>query len=220
MQNVPGLRALTRLGIYWGQEALAFGMTKRPNALKFIEAYAKYNIRRSVKDRALRRKLTPNYRIGCKRILNSTNVLPCRREPEDPTDHRPHQPDHARRDRHGRRRPSIRKVDVIVYATGFHVTDSYSYVQIKGQRGEDLVDRWNQGRHRCAPRDHRRRRAQPVLPAGTQHRAGAQLGGVHDRIPDPLRRRRDQKVRQVGRAGAGADARRAGRVQRRAAAAS
>jgi hypothetical protein len=42
-------------------------------------------------------------------------------------------------------------VDVIVYATGFHVTDSYTYVQIKGRRGEDLVDRWNRegiGAHR------------------------------------------------------------------------
>ena len=41
--------------------------------------------------------------------------------------------------------------DVIVYATGFHVTDSYTYVQIKGQHGEDLVDRWNRegiGAHR------------------------------------------------------------------------
>ncbi len=35
------------------------------------------------------------------------------------------------------------KVDVIVCATGFHVTDSYTYVDIKGAGGEDLVDRWN-----------------------------------------------------------------------------
>jgi hypothetical protein len=34
-------------------------------------------------------------------------------------------------------------VDVIVYATGFHTTDSYTYVDVKGLRGEDLVDRWN-----------------------------------------------------------------------------
>ena len=34
-------------------------------------------------------------------------------------------------------------VDVVVYATGFHVTDSYTYVDIKGAGGEDLVDRWN-----------------------------------------------------------------------------
>jgi cation diffusion facilitator CzcD-associated flavoprotein CzcO len=32
---------------------------------------------------------------------------------------------------------------VVVFATGFHVTDSYTYVDIKGPGGEDLVDRWN-----------------------------------------------------------------------------
>ena len=40
---------------------------------------------------------------------------------------------------------------MIVYGTGFHVTDSYTYVQIKGRNGEDLVDRWNRegiGAHR------------------------------------------------------------------------
>ena len=31
----------------------------------------------------------------------------------------------------------------MVCATGFHVTDSYTYVDIKGAGGEDLVDRWN-----------------------------------------------------------------------------
>ena len=31
----------------------------------------------------------------------------------------------------------------MVCATGFHVTDSYTYVDIKGRGGEDLVDRWN-----------------------------------------------------------------------------
>src|SRR5262249_12382931 len=36
-----------------------------------------------------------------------------------------------------------REVDVIVYSTGFHVTDWYAYMQIKGLDGEDLVDRWN-----------------------------------------------------------------------------
>ena len=35
-----------------------------------------------------------------------------------------------------------RPVDAIVLATGFHVTDSFTYVDIKGANGEDLVDRW------------------------------------------------------------------------------
>ena len=149
MQNVPGLRALTRLGIYWGQEALAFGMTKRPNALRFIEAYCKYNIRRSVKDRELRRKLTPNYRIGCKRILNSTMYYRAVADPKTQliTDHISRITPNGIVTADG----TEHQVDVIVYATGFHVTDSYTYVQIKGQRGEDLVDRWNRegiGAHR------------------------------------------------------------------------
>lgn len=141
MENIPGLRALARLGLYWAQEALAFGMTKRPNALRFIEAYAKYNIRRSVKDRELRRKLTPHYRIGCKRILNSTTYYRAVANPKTNliTDGITRITRNGIVTADGTERP----VDVIVYATGFHVTDSYTYVQIKGRHGEDLVDRWN-----------------------------------------------------------------------------
>ncbi len=63
---------------------------------------------------------------------------------------------------------------MIVCATGFHVTDSYTYVQIKGV-GEDLVDRWNR-RGRGAPR---------VTVANLffllgPNWAGTQLRGVHD----------------------------------------
>jgi cation diffusion facilitator CzcD-associated flavoprotein CzcO len=152
MQNVPGLRALVRLGIYWAHEAVAFGMTdmaKRPNALMVIEAYAKYNIRRSVKDRELRRKLIPNYRLGCKRILNSTTYYRAVADPKTQliTDHISRITPNGIVTADG----TEHQVDVIVYATGFHVTDSYRYVQIKGQRGEDLVDRWNReglGAHR------------------------------------------------------------------------
>lgn len=153
LRTVPGLRALLRLGIYWAQEALAYGMTKRPNTLKIIEAYAKYNIRRSVKDRELRRKLTPRYRIGCKRILNSSTYYPAVADPK--TELITDRIDRITHDgivtADGTGREVFREADVIVYATGFHVTDSYTYVQIKGRHGEDLVDRWNRegiGAHR------------------------------------------------------------------------
>ena len=33
-------------------------------------------------------------------------------------------------------------MDAIVLATGFHVTDSFKYVEIKGANGVDLADRW------------------------------------------------------------------------------
>jgi cation diffusion facilitator CzcD-associated flavoprotein CzcO len=141
LTNVPGLAWALRTVIYWGQEALAYGMTKRPETLKVIESFAKWNIRRSVKDRELRRKLTPHYRIGCKRILNSSTYYPAVANPKT----------ELVTERITRIMPGAivttdgtqRDVDVIVFATGFHVTDSYTYVQIKGMHGEDLVDRWN-----------------------------------------------------------------------------
>src|SRR6516225_1751466 len=149
LTNIPGLRALLRLGIYWLQEALAYGMTKRPNTLRFIEAYCKYNIRRSVKDRELRRKLTPHYRIGCKRILNSSTYYPAVADPK--TQLITHRIARITPDGIATVDGIEHKADVIVYGTGFHVTDSYTYVQIKGRHGEDLVDRWNRegiGAHR------------------------------------------------------------------------
>lgn len=143
--TVPGLRAALRAGIYWAQEALGYGMTKRPNTLRFIEAFVKWNIRRSVKDRELRRKLIPHYRIGCKRILNSSTYYPAVADPKTElvTDSiaRITPEGIVTQDKTGR--DILRPADVIVFATGFHVTDSYTYVQIKGAHGEDLIDRWN-----------------------------------------------------------------------------
>ncbi|WP_343598899.1 NAD(P)/FAD-dependent oxidoreductase [Mycobacterium sp.] len=153
LTTIPGLRAALRSVIYWGQEALAYGMTKRPNTLKIIESFAKWNIRRSVKDRELRRKLIPRYRIGCKRILNSSTYYPAVANPKTElvTDRIARITAEGIVTADSAGREAVREADVIVYATGFHVTDSYTYVQIKGSHGEDLVDRWNRegiGAHR------------------------------------------------------------------------
>jgi cation diffusion facilitator CzcD-associated flavoprotein CzcO len=139
-RRVPGVRALLRAGIYWIHEVVGFAMTKQPRLLKIGELMGRWNIKRSIKDPEVQRKLTPDYRAGCKRILNSdtyyrgianpkTSVITERIEwitpggvvTADGVEH---------------------PVDVLVWATGFHVTDSYTYVDIKGADGEDLVDRW------------------------------------------------------------------------------
>ena len=70
---VPGLRLAVRSGIYWWLEGLGFAMTRRPALLRAVELVGKFNIRRNVKDKELRRRLTPTYRAGCKRILYSPN---------------------------------------------------------------------------------------------------------------------------------------------------
>ncbi|MEB3023096.1 flavin-containing monooxygenase [[Mycobacterium] crassicus] len=139
---VPGLRYAVRAAIYWALEGVGFAMTKRPGLLRLIEAVAKSNIRRQVRDKDLRRRLTPRYRAGCKRILYSGNNY--YRAVADPktmliTD----RISRITRDGIVTADNVEHACDVIVYATGFHVTDSYTYVGITGPNGEDLVERWN-----------------------------------------------------------------------------
>jgi cation diffusion facilitator CzcD-associated flavoprotein CzcO len=138
---IPGTRAAFRAGIYWFLEATAYGMTKRPEVLKVYEVLGKWNIRHHVSDPELRSRLIPHYRAGCKRILYADNYYQAVANPKTElvTDRI------ARITRDGivTADGTERKVDVIVYATGFHVTDSYTYVDLKGPHGEDLVARWN-----------------------------------------------------------------------------
>lgn len=139
--TVPGLRLAVRSGIYWWLEGLGYAMTKRPSLLRVVDAVGKWNIRRHVADKDLRRRLTPSYRSGCKRILYSPNYYQAVAKPQV----------ELVTDRIVRITPTgivtgdgtERPVDVIVFATGFHVIDSYTYFDIKGPHGEDLVDRWN-----------------------------------------------------------------------------
>lgn len=71
--TIPGLRRAVRAGIYCGLEGLGYAMTRRPGLLRAVELVGRWNIRRNVGDKELRRKLTPSYRAGCKRILYAPN---------------------------------------------------------------------------------------------------------------------------------------------------
>lgn len=138
---VPGTRAAMRAAIYWIHEGVGFAMTQQPRLLKIGEAMGRYNINRSIKDPELRRKLTPSYRAGCKRILNSDTYYRGIANPKTQviTESIARMTPTGIVTADGVEHP----VDVVVFATGFHVTDSYTYVDIKGAGGEDLVDRWN-----------------------------------------------------------------------------
>ena len=138
---LPGARAALRVGIYWFLEATGYAMTKRPSLLKGYEVLCKWNLRQNVSDPELRRKLTPDYRAGCKRILYSTTYYQAVADAKAAlvTEKIERITGDGIVTADGTERP----VDVIVFATGFHVVDSYTYVDIKGSNGEDLVERWS-----------------------------------------------------------------------------
>lgn len=143
IEKAPGLYQTLRWGVFWLQEALGYAMTRRPGLLKIVEKLAKWHLYRTVKDPELRAKLLPDFRAGCKRLLNDIDGFYealTREKSQVVTDRIAKFTPHGIVTADG----VERDVDIVVWATGFHVTDSYTYVDIKGTGGVDLVDMWNQ----------------------------------------------------------------------------
>ena len=102
------------------RELAALAFTKQPEADERPEELAKQHLAQQVTDPALRAKLTPDYRSGCKRILLSNDYYPAlaaaQRRRRDRRDHRGHAaPAWSPRD------GVEREVDAIIFGTGFHV---------------------------------------------------------------------------------------------------
>ncbi|TQC48475.1 NAD(P)/FAD-dependent oxidoreductase [Rhodococcus sp. WS4] len=140
--RVPLVRRMVRAAVYWAYESLAPGFNGHSRLMRPLESAARRNLNKTVTDPELRRKLTPSYRIGCKRILGSGDYYPALVSPksevitEGIAEVRPH---------------SIvagdgteREVDAIIYATGFHVTDGFDRVALTGVDGRRLADEWEE----------------------------------------------------------------------------
>src|SRR5918996_1651560 len=68
---VPALQRLVRGGVYAGREALVLGFVKNPRLMKVVERLARKHMEHQIDDPLLLEKVTPDYTIGCKRILPS-----------------------------------------------------------------------------------------------------------------------------------------------------
>ncbi|MDT0309085.1 NAD(P)/FAD-dependent oxidoreductase [Streptomyces sp. DSM 44917] len=141
--KVPATRALRR-GLLWSIRELQVGaFAKQPDVMRAVEQVARLNIRRAIKDPELRRTVTPRYRIGCKRILLSNDWYP--------TLARPHVNvvDSGLAEIRGSTLVTNDgreiEADVIIFGTGFHVTDLPIASRIKGSNGTTLAEEWKDG---------------------------------------------------------------------------
>lgn len=75
-RRIPGLQRLARAGVYLSRELLVPGFVRRPGVLRAAELISRLHLERSIADPLLRRALTPDYRLGCKRILPSNDYYP------------------------------------------------------------------------------------------------------------------------------------------------
>ena len=137
-QRLPGLQRLYRTAIYWGREMYVPAFTKRPELAWPAKQLALANIRRGISDPELRRKVTPDYKIGCKRILISNTWYPAldRDNVDLVTDGIRELTPTGIVTKDG----TEREVDAVIVATGFHTTDLPIAGHIVGRRGVRLAD--------------------------------------------------------------------------------
>ncbi|GHG40506.1 MULTISPECIES: flavin-containing monooxygenase [Amycolatopsis] len=139
-KRVPGTQRLYRNALYWLLEARAIGFNGHPAIMKAGELIAKRNIAKGIKDPALRKKVTPDYTMGCKRVLISNDYYPALARPnvDVVTDGIKEVKAHSIVDSAG----VEHEVDAIVYGTGFKVTDALEYLDITGVDGRNLAKEW------------------------------------------------------------------------------
>ena len=117
----PALQKLVRGGVYAARELLVLGFVKHPQLMKLAERIARRHMRSQIPDPELLEKVTPDYTIGCKRILPSNQWYPALAKPnvelvtggvEEVTANSIVTGDGEERE-----------VDAIIFGTGFQVTD-------------------------------------------------------------------------------------------------
>jgi cation diffusion facilitator CzcD-associated flavoprotein CzcO len=133
-------------GVWWFfGEQFSRGLDAGSRTGRAIAKVCRWHLERSVSDPVLREKLTPDYPLGCKRILFSndfyptvvrddvtletgaiTRVLPAGVQTADGTVH---------------------EADVIVWGTGFDAQDFLDSIDITGVGGRKLATHWADGAH-------------------------------------------------------------------------
>jgi cation diffusion facilitator CzcD-associated flavoprotein CzcO len=134
-----------RMGIYWGLESRMIGFKYSKTLLNAVaQKKALKHIDAQVKDPKLKAALTPDYTIGCKRIILSNTLYPALARPNVTL--------HARDD--GIARINERgivtaqgqqiELDLIVYSTGYDATDGVISYPVVGKGGRLASAFWRE----------------------------------------------------------------------------
>lgn len=143
LRRLPWLGWLNRKLLYWLHEARALGFTLQPKILQFLEKSAVAYLHAQIADAALRAKLTPDYRMGCKRILLSNDYYAALRRTnvELVTSAVAGFERGALVTADGTKHP----VDAVILGTGFRASDPTLSMRVFGRDGIELADVWKNG---------------------------------------------------------------------------
>ena len=139
-RRVPTAQRTVRSAVYLGRELLVTGMAYRPQLMNVLQRAAEAHLAKQVADPELRAKLTPDYVLGCKRILPSNNWYPAITQPN--VELVPSAVTEVRPEGVVGADGVVREVDTLIFATGFHVTDVRFAQFIRGRDGARLDELW------------------------------------------------------------------------------
>ncbi len=142
-RRFPLVQKAVRAGIYWGRESMVLGFAKLPAIMKQAQKVAEKHLAHQVRDPLLRAKLTPDFTLGCKRVLISDDYYPALARPnvEVVTDGIAEVTPTGIVTTEGVKH----EVDTIVYGTGFKVTDLPVMDMVHGRDGVSLREAWVDG---------------------------------------------------------------------------
>ncbi|OWY22925.1 NAD(P)/FAD-dependent oxidoreductase [Sphingobacteriales bacterium UPWRP_1] len=137
----PSLQTFNRERIYWVAELLGNNFTGNKLLNRLATWQALQKLKKEVKDPETRKKLTPHYTIGCKRILLSDDYLPAFNRPNVQliTNHIDHFTTTGIVTANGQ----FYEADVVIFSTGFHAADTKDFaLSITGLNGRNLIEEW------------------------------------------------------------------------------
>jgi cation diffusion facilitator CzcD-associated flavoprotein CzcO len=141
--RVPAVQRLLRSALLGASDAAALAVVWNTALTSLMAIAGKYYLAKEVKDPWLRRRLTPNFRPGCKRMLVSSDYYPALQAVNcelitwpiagiSPTGVMTCE-------------GIERTADVLVCATGYEVTKAAPPIDIIGRHGRSLNDEWRKG---------------------------------------------------------------------------
>ena len=145
-RHFPWLVKLHRAWIYTLFEHRVPGFRgAAPLVMKMLEWNFRRQLRRQVKDPALRDKLMPDYPMGCKRILLSDDWYPALTRTNvsvETTPIRQVETDGLRLEDN-----RLLPADTLIFGTGFRATEFLSPIRVEGREGQSLDETWREGAH-------------------------------------------------------------------------
>jgi cation diffusion facilitator CzcD-associated flavoprotein CzcO len=139
MRAVPGALPALRSVEYTIMEALGVGF-RHPWMLRVVQQIGRAQLLAQVRDRKLRKILTPDYTLGCKRLLMSNSYYPALTQPN--VEVHPNAVAEVRGNVVVGTDGAEREVDAIIFGTGFHILDMPIGSRVFDGQGRSLDDHW------------------------------------------------------------------------------